>query len=162
MHNLYRKEGRLVYYQNPYSSVYYPYQRQIELRDYGPNPFVINIEEATKQNNNYRIALWTGNHLQVTLMSIKVGGDIGLEAHPTIDQFLRIEEGEGIVLMGNSPTNLTFQQKVSDDFIIIIPAGTYHNLINTGNKPIKLYSIYAPANHPKGTIHPTKEAAEHH
>ncbi|WMJ81571.1 cupin domain-containing protein [Clostridium sp. MB40-C1] len=131
-----------------------------QLKDYGPKPFVINIDEATKLNNNFRTALWTGKHLQVTLMSIKVGEDIGLESHPHLDQFLRIEEGEGIVKMGNSKYNLDFQRRVSDDFAIMIPAGTWHNLINTGNKPLKLYSIYAPPQHPYGTVHETKAIAE--
>ena len=132
----------------------------IELKDYGPEPFVINIEEATKQNNNYRTTLWTGNHLQLTLMSIKVGEDIGLEVHPHLDQFIRIEEGEGLVKMGDTKNNLDFQRKVRDDFAFIIPAGKWHNLINTGNEPIKLYSIYAPPEHPHGTVHKTKAIAE--
>lgn len=132
----------------------------VELRDYGPAPFWVNINEATKQNNTFRTALWTGTHLQLTLMSINVGEDIGLEIHPDLDQFLRIEEGEGIVKMGSSRYNLNFQRNVADDFAFIIPAGTWHNLINTGNKPLKLYSIYAPPQHPKGTVHLTKADAE--
>ncbi|QUH18638.1 cupin domain-containing protein [Alkaliphilus sp. B6464] len=132
----------------------------IELRDYGPEPFVVNIEKATKQNNTFRTALWTGNHLQVTLMSINIGEDIGLEVHPTVDQFIRIEEGQGLIKMGDSKCNLDFQRKVCDDFAIMIPAGKWHNLINTGNKPLKLYSIYAPPAHPHGTVHQTKEDAE--
>ena len=132
----------------------------MELQDYGPEPFVVNIEEASKQNNNFRTALWTGRHLQLTLMSIKVGGDIGLEMHPDLDQFIRIEEGQGVVKMGERKDRLNFQRKVYDDFAFIIPAGTWHNLINTGNIPIKLYSIYAPPQHPKGTVHKTKADAE--
>jgi len=72
----------------------------IILKDYGPQPYVVDIAKATEQNNNYRTTLWTGNHLQLTLMSIKVGGDIGVEVHPVIDQFIRIEEGQGIAQMG--------------------------------------------------------------
>jgi mannose-6-phosphate isomerase-like protein (cupin superfamily) len=140
--------------------------RNIALKDYGPQPFTIDINEAAKQNNNYRLALWTGRHLQLTLMSIAVGGDIGLEIHPTLDQFLRIEEGQGLVQMGKSKDRLDFQARVGDDFAIFIPAGTWHNLTNTGNKPIKLYSIYAPPQHPPGTVHATKAAAmaaeDHH
>ena len=132
----------------------------IEFKDYGPQPFVINIEEATKQNNTFRTALWTGSHLQLTLMSINVGGDIGLEIHPKTDQFIRIEEGEGIVRMGDTKNNLDFQRKVFDNFAIIIPAGKWHNIINTGNKPLKVYSIYAPPQHPSGTVHETKAEAE--
>ena len=130
----------------------------IVLKDYGPQPFVVNINEATKQNNNYRTGLWTGNNLQVTLMSIKVGDDIGLEVHPQIDQFIRIEDGQGVVKMGRSKDSLDFQANVYDDFAIMIPAGTWHNVINTGNKPLKVYSIYAPPQHPHGVVHVTKPA----
>jgi len=92
------------------------------------------------------------------LMSIKVGDDIGLEVHPKIDQFIRIEDGQGIVKMGGSKDNLDFQANVYDDFAIMIPAGTWHNVINTGNKPLKVYSIYAPPQHPHGVVHVTKPA----
>jgi len=129
------------------------------ITDYGPQPFVVDIEEATKQNNTFRTAIWTGEHLQLTLMSINAGEDIGLEIHPELDQFLRIEEGEGIVQMGDSKDQLDFQRKVADDFAIIIPAGKYHNVINTGSKPLKLYSIYSPPQHPFGTVHQTKADA---
>lgn len=128
--------------------------------DFGPNPFVTDINKATINNNTFRTALWTGNHLQLTLMSIPVGGDIGLEMHPNVDQFLRIEEGQGLVQMGDSRNNLYFMQPVYDDFVIFVPANSWHNLINTGNKPLKVYSIYAPPNHPYGTVHQTKEIAE--
>lgn len=131
----------------------------IVLKDYGGEPFVVNINNATKQNNTFRTALWTGDHLQVTLMSLNVGEEIGLEMHPDVDQFLRIEQGQGIVRMGKSKDNLNFERNVFDDSAIMLPAGTWHNLINTGNVPLKLYSIYAPPNHPFGTVHPTKEAA---
>lgn len=134
-------------------------RNHIKLKDYGPIPFVVNINEASKQNNTYRTALWTGSHLQVTLMSIKVGEDIGLEIHPNVDQFLRIEQGQGIVQMGKRKDNLNFVRKVYDDFAIMIPAGTWHNVTNTGNIPLKLYSIYAPPQHPIGTVHVTKADA---
>jgi len=148
------------YYPHPPMHYPCPPNHHIKLKDYGPEPFVVNIEEATKQNNNFRLALWTGCHLQLTLMSINVGEDIGLERHDNLDQFIRIEEGEGLVLMGDSECNLDFRRHVSDDYAIVIPAGKWHNLINTGNKPIKLYSIYAPPEHPHGTIHRTKADAE--
>lgn len=130
------------------------------LRDYGPHPFVINIEEAAKRNDYFRLALWTGTYYQLTLMSIDVGSDIGLEVHHDVDQFLRIEQGHGLVMMGNRRDNLTFQRRVSDGYVIFVPAGTWHNLINIGPVPIKLYSIYAPPEHPHGTVHRTKEEAE--
>jgi len=129
------------------------------LKDYGPEPFVIDIDRATKQNNTFRTALWTGTNLQLTLMSINVGDDIGLELHSNHDQFLRVEQGQGLVKMGPSRDNLDFQRRVGDGYAIIIPAGTWHNLINTGKIPLKLYSIYAPPQHPKGTVHRTKADA---
>lgn len=128
--------------------------------DYGPQPFVINIAEATKQNDTFRTALWTGNFLQLTLMSINVNDDIGLELHPDLDQFIRIEEGQGIVQMGDRKDKLNFKQNVQDDFAIFIPAGKWHNITNTGNIPLKLYSIYAPTQHPFGTVQQTKEMEE--
>lgn len=143
-----------------FDNMYNAYPMYIQLKDYGPEPFAVNINEAAKQNNTYRTALWTGCHLQLTLMSIEVGDDIGLEVHPNVDQFLRIEEGRGLVKMGDSKYHLDFQKNVFDDFAIFIPAGKWHNLINTGDKPIKLYSIYAPPNHPQGTVHETKPIAE--
>lgn len=124
--------------------------------DFGPQPFVTDIRKATVNNNTYRTALWTGNHLQLTLMCIQPGDDIGLEVHPNVDQFLRIEEGQGITMMGDRRDNLYFQHNVYDDYAIIIPAGTWHNVINTGNKPLRLYSIYSPPNHPWGTVEPVK------
>lgn len=129
------------------------------LKDYGPRPLVLNIEKAVKQNNTFRTALWTGSHLQVTLMSINVGEDIGAEVHPNLDQFLRVEHGRGLVKMGNSRDNMNLQANVSADDAIIVPAGMWHNLINTGNMPLKLYSIYAPPQHPHGTIHRTRAEA---
>jgi len=134
------------------------------LKDYGPGPLVLNIEKATKQNDTFRTALWTGNHLQLTLMSINMREDIGVEIHPNVDQFLRIEQGQGLVKMGYQRDNLYMQAGVSDGDAIFVPAGTWHNVINTGNIPLKLYSIYAPPNHPHGTVHRTKAdamAAEH-
>ncbi len=150
-------ESRFNYLRSEYANSF------IELKDYGPEPFVVNIDEATKQNDTFRTALWTGTHLQLTLMSIPVGGEIGLESHPNLDQFIRIEDGEGLVKMGDRRDNLDFQKEVYDDFAFIIPAGKWHNLINTGNTPIKLYSIYAPPQHPRDTVHITKadsDAAE--
>ena len=133
--------------------------------DHGPEPYVVNIDRATKQNNNYRTALWTGNYLQLTLMSIPVGGDIGFEIHPDTDQFLRIEQGQGLVMMGKSRDKMDYRKRITDGYAILIPAGTWHNLINTGNIPLKLYSIYAPPHHPRGTVQMAKEdamAAEKH
>jgi mannose-6-phosphate isomerase-like protein (cupin superfamily) len=132
---------------------------QTRLKDHGKEPFVVNINQAAKQNNTFRTAIWTGNHLQVTLMSINTGDSIGLEIHPDVDQFLRIEEGQGLVQMGKNKADLNFMRNVGDDSAIMVPAGTWHNLTNTGDVPLKLYSIYAPPEHPFGTIHQTKADA---
>jgi mannose-6-phosphate isomerase-like protein (cupin superfamily) len=137
-----------------------PPKPPIPLKDYGPQPYVVDIEQATVQNDTFRTALWTGNHLQLTLMSIGVGEDIGLEIHPDVDQFIRIEEGQGLTKMGSTPETLDFQAAVYDGYAVLIPAGTWHNLINTGYRPLKLYSIYAPPQHPSGTVHETKADAE--
>jgi mannose-6-phosphate isomerase-like protein (cupin superfamily) len=144
---------------NRNNSNWNPYNGNMNLTDYGPRPLVLNIDQATKQNNTYRTALWTGEHFQVTLMSINVGEDIGLEVHPTTDQFIRIEAGQGIVQMGDSKDKLDFQQMAYDDFAIMIPAGKWHNVTNTGNTPLKIYVIYAPPEHPHGTVHQTKANA---
>lgn len=141
----------------------YPDDRDNEnstLRDHGKNPFVVDINRASKQNNTFRTAIWTGEHLQVTLMSIDVGDDIGLEIHHDTDQFLRIEEGQGLVQMGKNKNQLDFVRRVGDDSAIMVPAGTWHNLTNMGNTSLKLYSIYAPPEHPFGTVHRTKAEAE--
>jgi mannose-6-phosphate isomerase-like protein (cupin superfamily) len=128
--------------------------------DHGPGPFVVDINKATLSNDTYRTAVGTGKHLQLTVMTIPVGHDIGLEVHHDHDQFLRVEAGQGLIQMGDQKDQLYFIQPVFDDSAIFIPAKTWHNLINTGNKPLKLYSIYAPPEHPKGVVHQTKEIAE--
>lgn len=132
----------------------------IPMGDYGPQPFVTNIDKATRQNINYRTALWTGEHLQLTLMCIPVCGEIGLEVHPDTDQFLRIESGRGMVLMGSSKDKLNYQQPVWDGYAVFVPAGTWHNVINTGSCPLKIYTIYAPPHHPHGTVQETKAVAD--
>ena len=128
--------------------------------DYGPMPFATDIEKATLANNTYRTALWTGKYLQLTLMSLQPGEDIGLEAHHDHDQFLRIEQGDGVVQMGNTRENLYYQQPVHKDSAVFVPAETWHNITNTGTVPMKLYSIYAPPEHPWGTVHQTKAIAQ--
>ena len=130
------------------------------LKDYGAEPTVLNIDAYTMSNDNFRTTLWTGTKFQVTLMSIAVNGEVGLEQHPDTDQFLRIEDGTAQVLMGDTEESLTFNKVAEKDFVIIIPAGKWHNIINTGDKPLKLYSIYSPVEHPHGTVHKTFEEAE--
>lgn len=126
-----------------------------DLTDQGPQPYVIDIEEATLENTNFRTALWTGTHLQMTVMSIPVGGEVGLEVHHKEDQFLRIEQGRAVVKMGPAEDEVTFEAEVEDDWAIVIPVGVWHNVINLGDEPLKLYSIYGPPHHAFGTVHET-------
>jgi len=144
---------RHYFYQAPLQT------ERVSFHDEGKKPFVINIKNAAIANTTYRTALWTGKYLQATLMSIQVGDDIGLERHEDHDQFLRIEHGQGMVEMGKEKNNLTFRRWVSNNSAIFVPAGFWHNVRNTGNTPLKLYSIYAPPEHPFGTVHQTKEDA---
>lgn len=128
--------------------------------DYGPNPYVTNVEQMAIQNQNFRTVIWTGSHMQATLMCIPTCGEIGLEIHPSIDQFIRIEQGCAIVIMGNSQNCMDFRQNMSKNDAVFIPAGNWHNIMNVGKQTLKLSVIYAPPNHPKGTIHRTKTNAE--
>ena len=132
-----------------------------EIRDYGCEPFIFNINHATNMNKNFRTMLWTGRDMQLTLMSIPVHGDIGIEMHDDVDQFIRIENGRAKVYMGSCRNNLQEQACVDGNYAIIIPAGTWHNIVNVGNRPLKLYSLYAPPKHPFGTMHQTQADAEH-
>lgn len=132
--------------------------------DTGPEPTVVDIEALTRTNEHFRTTLWTGDNLQLTAMSIPAGGEVGLERHAGIDQFLRIEQGAAEVHMGDSADRLDFVCPATADHAILVPAGKWHNIVNTGDGPLKLYSIYAPAEHPHGTVHRTYEeamAAEH-
>ena len=126
-----------------------------------------NIEEETTGNDTFRTALWTGSHSQLTVMSVEPGDEIGWEVHDHNDQFLRIEDGAARVQAGDAKEEVGEEQDVQDDWAVIIPTGTWHNVVNTGDRALKLYSIYSPAEHPSGTVHKTKkeadaaEAAEH-
>ena len=130
------------------------------LPDEGPTPFVTDIEADTLANESYRVARWTGSNLQMTLMTIQPGHDIGLEVHPDGDQFLRVESGTARVQMGSSEDDLSFDREVADDWVILVPAGMWHNVTNIGDEALKIYAIYGPPEHPHGTIHPTKADAD--
>lgn len=132
-----------------------------EFHDHGPNPYVVNIEDATLENDTFRTALWTGKHLQLTVMSIPVGGDVGLEVHGDTDQFLRLEQGHARVQMGPSKDEVTFDEEVTDDWIMLVPEGSWHNIINIGDEPLKIYSLYAPPHHEHGTVHNTQQDDAH-
>lgn len=136
-----------------------------KIRDHGPEPYIVNIAKKSVQNKNFRTALWTGNHLQVTLMNIPVGGEIGTELHPDIDQMIRVEQGTGIVRMGKQKDCLPMHEIISQGDVVFVPAGTWHNILNTGRFPLKLSSVYAPPHHPRGTVHETKadsDKADYH
>ncbi len=132
----------------------------MDITDNGPQPNAFDIESATTGNADYRRVAWTGKHLQVTLMSIEPGGAIGLEVHHGTDQFLRIDAGKGRVKMGSSKDDLSFQQDVEDGWSIQVPAGTWHDVENTGDQPLRLYTIYAPTHHAQGIVQATPEDAE--
>lgn len=139
--------------------MYEEFCRNTQIRDCGAEPFIVDIDRITKSNQTYRTALWTGNKLQVTVMFIPVGGDIGLEIHPKTEQFIRIEQGCALAVMGKEKDCLKIRQKIDSNYAVVVPAGTWHNIINTGNVPLNLYSIYAPPQHPFGTVHKTKKEA---
>ena len=130
--------------------------RNDNISDLGNQPVVINIHKETMANTYFRTAIWTGDYLQVTVMSIPAGGEIGLELHEDTDQFIRVEYGIGSVYMGKTKQEVKFLGDAGGDCAILIPAGTWHNVINMQRVPLKLYSIYAPPHHPIGTIHKTK------
>jgi mannose-6-phosphate isomerase-like protein (cupin superfamily) len=132
----------------------------VTIKDIGPQPQSFDLEEATRANTNYRTVAWSGRYLQLTLMSIPAGGDIGLEVHEETDQFLRLDAGRGRVEMGPSKDQVTFTKDVADGWSVLIPAGTWHNVINTGPDPMQVYAIYAPAHHAPGKIHKTAADAE--
>lgn len=128
--------------------------------DYGPNPYVTNIEQMAIRNQNFRTVIWTGEHMQATLMCIPPCGEIGLEIHPSTDQFIRIEQGCAIVIMGKLKNYMDFRQNMSKNDAVFIPAGNWHNIMNVGKQVLKVSVLYAPPNHPKDTIHRTKEDSE--
>ncbi|NLE07064.1 MAG: cupin domain-containing protein [Parcubacteria group bacterium] len=122
--------------------------------------YVNNIEKDTLENENFRKVLNTTDKSQLVVMSLLPGEDIGNEMHDDVDQFIRIEQGSGKLILNNNE-----EYDIEDDYAFIIPAGTWHNVINTGNNHMKLYTIYTPPEHADGTIHKTKaeaEAAEGH
>lgn len=116
--------------------------------------YIGNIEEKTERNDYFREVVFTGKHSQLVVMCLQPDEEIGMEVHNNVDQFFRIEDGEGKVVMNGE------EHLIKDGDAIIVPAGTNHNVINTsGTEKLKLYTIYSPANHPEGTIHKTKTEA---
>ena len=116
--------------------------------------YIVQIEAATRDNQHYRRVLFTAQHSQLVLMNLKPGEEIGEEVHE-LDQFIRFEEGEGTVVLDGE------KHAVSDGFAVVIPAGTRHNVVNSGSKaPLKLYSLYSPPEHKDGIVHKTKAEAD--
>lgn len=122
--------------------------------------WVGNIEEATTDNHDFREALFTGRNMQLTVMSLKPGEEIGVEMHDHRDQFIRVESGRATVTFGPSKDEVAETYEIEDDWAVIVPGGTWHNVINKGDEPLKLYSLYAPPEHPEGTVHETKADAD--
>lgn len=132
----------------------------MKIRDIGPKPQAFDLEKSTLANQHYRNVAWSGRYLQLTLMSIPPGSDIGLEKHGDTDQFLRLDGGRGRVQMGPEKDQLTFDHEVADGWCVLVPAGTWHNITNIGEAPMQVYTIYAPAHHKPGKVHHTAEEAE--
>jgi mannose-6-phosphate isomerase-like protein (cupin superfamily) len=116
--------------------------------------FIADIEDQTEENRDFRRVLYTGPHMQLVLMSLAPGEELGEEVHEATDQFFRVEEGKGEVVIDGRET------RIESDIAIIVPAGTRHNVKNTGHKPLKFYTLYAPPEHPDGTVHRTKADAD--
>jgi mannose-6-phosphate isomerase-like protein (cupin superfamily) len=115
--------------------------------------FVDDIERRTEQNSDFRRVLYTGKRLQLVLMSLKPGEEIGEEVHAEEDQFLRVEKGEGEVSIDGKAARL------GADMAVVVPAGARHNVRNVGREPLRLYTIYGPPHHPDATVHATKADA---
>lgn len=116
--------------------------------------FVDNIEKLTTENSNFRKVLYTGKYMQLVLMTLKPGEEIGAEVHEDHDQFFRVEEGSGEVIIDGQ------RRSIKDDDAIIVPAGARHNVVNNGNQPLKLYTLYGPPEHRDSVIHSTKAEAD--
>ncbi|WRH26417.1 cupin domain-containing protein [Arthrobacter sp. JZ12] len=130
------------------------------ITDHGPTPKAFNLQRATEENADYRRVVWTGKHLQVTLMSIEPGGSIDLEVHRGTDRFLGIEAGKACVKMGPAKEDLSFQQDVEGGWSILVPAGTWHSVENRGDEPLRLYTVYAPKLHAQGIVQETPKDAD--
>ena len=116
--------------------------------------FVADIEKLTEENTDFRRVLYTGKKMQLVLMSLKAGEEIGEEVHEDRDQFFRVEQGSGEVLIDGKRT------PVKADDAIIVPAGARHNVVNTGKQPLQLYTLYGPPEHKEGTVRVTKAQAD--
>ena len=122
--------------------------------------WVGDIEQVTLGNSTFRTVVYTATHTQLTVMRLGRGEEIGWESHGHLDQFLRIEQGQARLDLGRSEDRIDEQHDLSDDWAIVVPAGVWHNVVNTGSEDVKLYSLYSPPEHPAGTVHATKADAD--
>jgi mannose-6-phosphate isomerase-like protein (cupin superfamily) len=122
--------------------------------------WVADIERLTLENTNFRTVVHTGAHTQLTVMRLGPGEEIGWESHQHLDQFLRIEEGEARLDLGRQGDGIDEQHQLAADWALIVPAGVWHNVTNTGAADVKLYSLYSPPEHPAGTVHRTRADAD--
>ena len=118
------------------------------------NGYIDNIEDLTKGNDDFRRVLYTGQNLQLVLMAIQPGEEIGAEVHEDHDQFFRIDAGRGVVEIDGK------RSPIEDGFAVIVPAGALHNVINTGTEPLRLYTLYSPPEHKDGVVAKTKAEAD--
>lgn len=128
-------------------------------RDCGPGPCVIRVEECAMTNRDFRRAVWTGCRMQMTLMCIPPCGEVGVEMHEDTDQLIRVEQGDALVVLGRGRCCMEKQSRLFQGEAVFVPAGTWHNIVNVGDCPLKLSSVYAPPHHPAGTVHHTREDA---
>lgn len=135
-------------------------KRKDDWKDRGPDPMVIDPAQMANRNPFFRRAVWTGEYLQMTVMSIPVGSDIGKEIHPDTDQYIFVSHGVALAEMGKEKDCVTFRSRATRGNAIFVPAGTWHNVKNIGPGVLKLYTLYAPPHHPAGTLHRTKKDAQ--
>ena len=128
-----------------------------EMRDRGNEPIVFDIRKEAFMTPDFRTALWTGGNLQLTVMTIPKGEEIGVEMHESLDQLIGVISGAGEVSFGNRENYLAPPIPLDAHSVVLVPAGTYHNVKNVGNTPLKLYSVYAPRAHKFGTVEKSKE-----
>lgn len=124
--------------------------------EHGGEVYYLNVEKSAYKNRNFRESIWTGRYLQMTLMSISCGQDIGVELHKDTDQYIRVEHGYALVLTGCDAKNLENKHKLVAGDAVFIPAGVWHNIVNIGRCDLKLSSVYAPPHHPKCTVQENK------
>lgn len=130
-------------------------------RDCGSGPYIIPVEECAVKNMDFRRAVWTGCRMQMTLMCIPPCGEVGVEMHEDTDQLIRVEQGAAMMKLGRGRCCMERQSRLCQGEAVFVPMGTWHNIVNVGDCPLKLSSVYAPPHHPAGTVHHTREDAKY-